>query len=572
MCAASDRQTKLVFVKYVNETRKKIDNEMSVTLSGLRTSLPRKSSYAYTDLQSLLEQAEKLAKAISDRSLLTISKEGAKLFGSGAGGAVVEIPSDATEEVQRLQAEMEAMKERLEEAQSAAQISADAERILEEKDSQLIQLQEQFTKSKSALEEKTAEINLFQEQIDKNKIRVTEYLQEINSKQESIDDLNRAIATHQDDKVKLEAEIMKIGNTMMDYTTQVERLQAVLSSRDSEIERLGGLAKAQEEKAKKVPELEEAILKAAERINSLKADLKTAQEQGSAQMEADVQTLTANMGDLKDENESLQAENETLLAEVERTSRHAEEVGKEIEAIRKQVREAEESLKVRSAEFRVQETRIGEIENDRDKAREELIAIRGGELRELKNKLSSMETSLREKDIELEEKNDEIKRSETKVSANKERLQDLRQRISELEKERDELEGLIPDKKGIQNELNRVVKSLGESRTKTEELKGMLGEKTTQVESLESEIEELTDREERLEDILEDLKRYLSENPKYQILFILSDLKTTGVIELSKAIGRPVAVARQHIKNLESEGWVSTEEDKVNLEKAFLDI
>ncbi|MFW9915030.1 MAG: hypothetical protein ACFFGZ_05405 [Candidatus Thorarchaeota archaeon] len=551
MCAASDRQAKLVFVKYVNETRKKIDNEMSVTLSGLRTSLPRKSSYAYTDLQSLLEQAEKLAKAISDRSLLAISKEGVKFFGTGGEGAVIEIPSDAAEEVQRLQAEMEAMKERLEEAQSAAQIAADAERILEEKDAQLIQLQDQ---------------------IDKNKIRVTEYLQEINSKQETIDDLNRAIATHQDDKVKLEAEIMKIGNTMMDYTTQVERLQAVLSSRDTEIERLGELAKTHEEKAKKVPELEEAILKAAERINSLKTELKTAQEQGSAQMEADVQTLTANLGDLKDENESLQAENETLLAEVERTSRHAEEVGKEIEAIRKQLREVEESLKVRNAEFRVQETRIAEIEKDRDQAREELIAIRGGELRELKNKLSSMETSLREKDIELEEKNDEITRFETKISTSEGRLQDLRQRISELEKERDELEGLIPDQKGIQTELNRVVKSLAESRAKTEELEGLLGEKATQVESLESEIEEMTEREERLEDILEDLKRYLSENPKYQILFILSDLKSTGVIELSKAIGRPVAVARQHIKNLESEGWVSTEEDRVNLEKRFLDI
>lgn len=567
MGVASDRQAKLAFIKYVNETRKKIDNEMSVTLGGLRTSLPRKSSYGYGDLKDLVEEAEKLAKSVSDRSLLAISKQGVKLFGSG--GAPIEITQDTSAQVERLQEEMESLKAKLEAAQSSTQQSVDLERVLEEKDSEIIQLQGQIEQSQK---EKSAEIAQLQDLVKRSKIRVNEYLEEINTKQANIDDLNRTIATNQDDRAKLEGEIMKIGNTMMDYTTQVERLQAVLSSRDTEIENQADLLKQREDKSKRVAELEEAIVKAAERISGLKSELKAAQEQSTAQMEEDVQTLTSDLGDLKDENESLQAENETLLAEVERTSRHAEEVAKESEELRKNLRELEENSKVSEADLRVQENRLGEIEAERDQAREELLNLRGGELRELKNSLSSLETKFREKNLELEEGKDEIARFQSQLSSNDERIQDLRQRIKDSETERDELESLIPDQKGLQNELNRVVKSLSEARAKIDEFEGVLSERSNQISSLKAELEESSGREEQLEDVLEDMKRYLSENPKYQILFILSDLKTTGVVELSKAIGRPVAVARQLIKSLDSEGWVSVDGEKVILEKSFLDL
>ncbi len=88
MCAATDRQAKLQLVRIINESKKKIVNEISVQFGSLRKTTAAKSSYTYTDLQQALKDAEKAAKSITDQNLLTVSKEGVRLF-SAAPGAVV---------------------------------------------------------------------------------------------------------------------------------------------------------------------------------------------------------------------------------------------------------------------------------------------------------------------------------------------------------------------------------------------------------------------------------------------------------------------------------------------------
>ncbi len=457
-----------------------------------------------------------------------------------------------------LKTEIAQLKEHLEAARSSGQRSSDLERILEEKEAETIQIKDQ---------------------LDKRQSRLNALMEEINSKQETIDELKRVNATQLEDQNKLEQQIIEVGNSLMDYTTQIERLQAVLASRDDMINQLNSQLKERGEQGDKVTELEEAVLKAVERVKALKEELKQTQGERdaaiaktSAEKEHDVENLTAELRDLRDDNETLKAENETLLAEVERTSRNSEQISKEIESLKKTLQTSEEELKVKSAELKVQVERVTEIESERDQVREELINLRVSELREAKDQLSTVEAKLREKDIIFQEKEDEITRLKAKLTSEEDRIQDFRQKLTKIEKERDEIEGLIPDHKAMQSELNRVVKSLGESREKIQELDGLLSERKTQIGMLEEEVNELSSREERFEDILDDLKRYLSENPKYQILFVLSDLKTTGTNELSKAIGRPIAVTRALVKGLEGEGWVSVEGEKVTIEKDFLDV
>ena len=286
MGAAQDRQAKLAFIKYVNEARKKIDNEMSVSLGALRTSLTRKSSYDYGDLQGLIKEAERVAKTVSDRSLLTMSKEGVKLFGPG-GTVTIDLAPDASEDVVKLKTEIDGLQEKLEAAESTSRRATDLERILEEKESEIIQ---------------------FQDQIASKSSRVNAMIEEINAKQEIIDDLNRSISSQQEDRKKLEEEIMKIGNTMMDYTAQVERLQAVLSSRDEEIEKLTKELKDRKDQSKELVEHKEAIKKAKERIKALKTDVKQTQKQrdeaiaeASETKEHDVQAITTELREIKDE-------------------------------------------------------------------------------------------------------------------------------------------------------------------------------------------------------------------------------------------------------------------------------
>ena len=73
---------------------------------------------------------------------------------------------------------------------------------------------------------------------------------------------------------------------------------------------------------------------------------------------------------------------------------------------------------------------------------------------------------------------------------------------------------------------------------------------------------------------VETLRINLAKNPKYAILFILQDIQQANLTELAKTVAIQNIFATRLLKELESEGWVSFNEEngQVTLKKAILEL
>ncbi len=583
----SQKNPKLIFIQNIAEQERRLDHQISSEAKSTIKNLQHrpKSYYTIEDVEEVVETLKGKMQAINKSAHTEFSKKGLRGIDN-----IDTISSPDTlfpnEEITRLEEENRNLKEKISESESLEMKIDELQILLDEKETEIAQLQSQSG-------------------IDSGKAH--DQIEELNRLQEAYDEAQRAEKKAIQDREKIEAEFETVGNALMSTRLEIEELQEALGSKDIEIENLKSEKNIQIEnlksevqvlssQAEENIELNESIATLQEEILSLedkhRQELEN-QGKNASNMTQQIDEMESERNQMKERISQLEQENEDLLSDAGETSQEAidirnkyeesqqllnqkEEENKElllrVERIEKESlksseqldthRNEKESLESQVNDLEVQlkgkNERIQTIEADRNELRENLASMKI-EHEKQKTVEIDLKSQLGIKERELEERQKDIERLREKQEEVVKQADYSRSKQAEVERERDKYESNL---KSIRTQLEDTTNERDRFIKRFDEIEEDLADKNSEIESLKESNNYLEENISKLKETFENFKINMSKNPKYALLFVLQDIQQGTVEELAKTVGLLKGGATRLLKELDSEGWIDFNEEK----------
>lgn len=553
---------KQLFLKDINDKRKNKNTEISLRLESFIRQLQNnpKSSYNLQDIDQVIHLIKISLIKLNDQIFQEFSIDGIKLMSAGVSLSAEEIAAAVdSDEADYVRKELIDTKKKL--AETEIRLNE-----LTASPSEISLLREEMAKKDGHLEELQTNIitirDKYEAQLTNLTERVTEYMGELNKVQESEDELKRS-------NVKLRDELENVGSEIMKQQLEMDSYKTTLAERDNQLDELKSASRERDmlkDKIVKAATKLDQITKENQELKKREIALKELASQVNPEIETEMAILKENIANLESKTSKIEEENTLLIEEQADTAR-------DILKYKKLVSEKEKQLKDIASSQKIGEEAQAIIDSQKEKnlIQEKSIGDLRIENREILNKLESVKSELNSKvmnqELELKQSKKWLDDERKKVSENVKTISELRLKLDQLSHHEADLESLKSSSQSkidsLNNQISNIEKQLKESDSKIEEQKMKLDLSQKEIASFEKRLTRSKDKVEQYKENITQMKTYLEESPKYQVLFVISDLKKVKIEELQKALALSPAAVSRTIKTLESEGWIEIDDNNV---------
>lgn len=598
----------MAFVQVINEQKSKSCEDIELQLASYqrRLKMEPRASFSLREIDALLTEIKEDILKLNEKAYSRLSVDGIRKIPFGAvaeGGEGL----DVGPMLQALQDERDDL------SQKEQTLRVQARKLDEE------------------LEEKTNKIAELEQALSLQSSRLEEKMEEDNVSQSLVDEMRREITALNINKAKLDEELIKIGEELIQSRAEIENLQSAIAERDNQNQAL--LAQLNEMKVVKDEnsELRDMIIKAADKVESIQTTLQEEKEKATElvqtlgeERERHEQTLSRLKSEYDEKITTLQENFESEKAKMRNELANSEEfqgkiaqITQERDAARAELSQTKENLNQTQQnlenELNKTRTELQKTQEELKKAEEDLETyildnedtLRSSQaykksLDEMKeraekltqdlqkkeeelNELKTVKQDLEEKQLEIESLRKQNNEFNEALQRTKQKLLDIQSdsdsgkvRYEELRTETEHLRQNIEKLRETETDLRKEIVTLNSTK---DDLSTQLTEKDKRHTELEHSNEELNKRLANTEEMMnkyraavDTLKRSLEENMKYRVLFLLQELKTATADELSKIMAiKPTAIMAL-ARTLEEEDWVDIKGEKLELKKTFIDI
>jgi chromosome segregation ATPase len=590
----------------IAEQERKLRQQISLEAKSAIQNLQNnpKPYYTMADVEVLVESLKDKMVSINNSAHTEFSKKG---FKSPETLESTKTMADlvSNEELTQVKEENQELKKKISEMNALEQKIDDLQILVDEKDLEITQLQNQAGKESNALEqkiddlqilvdEKDLEITQMQNQAGKESKKTQEHIENLNRLQEAYDESNRELKKAIQDRERMEAEFETVGNALMSTRLEIEGLQQALGDKDLKIERiesekniiiqnlnsevqvLSSQAETNIELKGTVERLEQEIEKLTvnhsskiEEHDKVLAEKLQSQEKDIFGLNQQINKIAQEKDQLNERITQLEQENEDLLLDSGETSQEAIASRKELEDLQSIKNSLDAQIQDLQIDVKGKEERINTIETSRNELRETLANIKI-ENEKQKSTLIDLKTQIGTSDRELEEKQKDLEFLREKQKEMVHVTNESRSKQAEIERE---LDNYVDTVKKLQDELEEANNDRNRANKRFQSINNELQDKDSKISKLKTTEDNLQNIIEKLRSTVETLRINLAKNPKYAILFVLQDIQQATLGELAKTVAIQQIFATRLMHELESEGWVSFNEANgtVTLKKALLE-